>query len=45
MEVLLMGAAVGLYGNLIWEENEASEITSNDVFQKLLICQQVQNVL
>ena len=34
-----------LYGNLIWEENEASEITSDDIFQKTVICQQVQNVL
>ena len=33
-----------LYGNLIWEEMEASEITSDDVFQKILICQQVQSV-
>lgn len=40
-----MMAVVGLNGSLIWEDNEASRMTSNDVFQEILIHQQVQNVL
>lgn len=34
-----MMGEIGLHGSLIWEEIEASEISSNDMFQEILICQ------